>query len=187
LPAQTAYWESASVPGIFFAGTLSQGAVGLRKHGVPSNSGAVHGHRYNARLLARHIAERHFAMKPTAKPVAENEVVPYLLLELSRAPELWHQKSYLARALLVEDDGLNDAGIVPLSAFVDARGPDGVAVAIESNAQGDTYPAIYRRQKGRISEHLLDPHPLNDFQTTEHRRALASVLEPLLGAVATTA
>src|SRR5919197_5001479 len=71
LPAQTAYWESASVPGIFFAGTLSQGAAGLRKHGVPSNSGAVHGHRYNARLLARHIAERHFGVKPETKPIAE--------------------------------------------------------------------------------------------------------------------
>ena len=187
LPAQTAYWESASVPGIFFAGTLSQGAAGLRKHGVPSNSGAVHGHRYNARLLARHIAVRHFGVKPAAKPIAEKEAVNYVLSELSRAPELWHQKSYLARALLVEDDGLKDAGIVPLSAFVDAGGPDGVAVAIESNAQGETYPAIYRRQRGRISEHLLDPSPIHDYQTDEHRRALASVLQPLLGAVATTA
>ena len=44
------------MPGIFFAGTISQGAAGLKKHGQPSNSGAVHGARYNARLLARHIA-----------------------------------------------------------------------------------------------------------------------------------
>jgi thioredoxin reductase len=187
LPAQTAYWESASLPGIFFAGTLSQGAAGLRKHGVPSNSGAVHGHRYNARLLARHIAERHFGLKPEGRPVAEAEVVDYLLSELSSAPELWHQKSYLARALLLQADGrLSDTGIVPLSAFIDAAGPDGLAVAIETNAHGDTYPAIYRRQRGMISEHLLDPNPIHDYRTDEHRRALAGVLEPLLGAVATT-
>ena len=188
LPAQTAYWESVSVPGIFFAGTLSQGAQGLRKHGVPSNSGAVHGHRYNARLLARHIAERHFGVKPTSTPVEEADAVRYLLAELTRAPELWHQRSYLARALLLEDDGrLLDAGIVPLSAFVDRSGPDGVAVAVETNAQGETYPAVYRRQNGQISEHLLTPHPLHDYETAEHRKALASVLAPLLGAVAASA
>src|SRR5207237_10038 len=57
LPAQTPFWESATVPGIFFAGTITQGSAGLKKHGVPSNSGAVQGYRYNARVLARHLAE----------------------------------------------------------------------------------------------------------------------------------
>ena len=39
LPAQTPYWESATVPGIFFAGTIGQGSAGLKKHGMPANSG----------------------------------------------------------------------------------------------------------------------------------------------------
>ncbi|HYH92177.1 MAG TPA: NAD(P)-binding domain-containing protein, partial [Candidatus Saccharimonadales bacterium] len=56
LPAQTAWWESTSVPGIHFAGTIGQGAKGLMRHGIPSNSGAVHGARYNARILAQRIA-----------------------------------------------------------------------------------------------------------------------------------
>ena len=43
------------MPGIFFAGTIGQGAKGLQKHGVPANSGAVHGARYNARVLAARI------------------------------------------------------------------------------------------------------------------------------------
>ncbi len=51
-PAQTPWWESTTVPGLFFAGTIGQGAKGLQRHGQPSNSGAVHGARYNARLLA---------------------------------------------------------------------------------------------------------------------------------------
>jgi thioredoxin reductase len=50
LPAQTEFWESATVPGIFFAGTITQGAAGLKKHGIPPNSGALHGYRYNARV-----------------------------------------------------------------------------------------------------------------------------------------
>ena len=56
LPAQTPYWGSVTVPGIHFAGTITQGAPGLKKHGMPSNSGAVHGARYNARVLARRLA-----------------------------------------------------------------------------------------------------------------------------------
>src|SRR6185295_10189269 len=60
LPAQTPYWESSTVPGIFFAGTIGQGSAGLKKHGMPANSGAVHGARYNARVLARHVARTVF-------------------------------------------------------------------------------------------------------------------------------
>ncbi|HEY8631535.1 MAG TPA: NAD(P)-binding domain-containing protein, partial [Candidatus Limnocylindrales bacterium] len=56
LPAQTPYWESASMSGIYFAGTIGQGSAGLKKHGLPANSGAVHGARYNARCLVAHIA-----------------------------------------------------------------------------------------------------------------------------------
>ena len=37
LPAQTPYWESASVPGIFFAGTIGQGSAGLKKQSSITN------------------------------------------------------------------------------------------------------------------------------------------------------
>ena len=62
LPALTPYWESVSVPGIYFAGNVTQGSPGLRKHGATSNSTSVNGFRYNARLVARHIAEKHFGL-----------------------------------------------------------------------------------------------------------------------------
>ncbi len=51
LPPMTNYWESASVPGIYFAGTIGQGVSGMKKYGLPANSGAVHGARYNARTM----------------------------------------------------------------------------------------------------------------------------------------
>ena len=70
LPAQTPWWESTTVPGIHFAGTIGQGAKGLQPHGQPSNSGAVHGARYNARLLASRIATTHFGIVPERPPVA---------------------------------------------------------------------------------------------------------------------
>ena len=181
LPAQTPFWESATVPGIFFAGTITQGAAGLRKHGVPSNSGAVQGYRYNARVLARHLAEQKFD-RPQPRPSIEaRDVVAYLLSELSRGPELWHQRSYLARVVnLDRGQGITDEGILPLAHFLDAGGVDAVAVTLESNGRDDPYPAVYLRRNGSISEHTMPPDPLLDFEGPEHAGQLRSIVDPVL-------
>jgi hypothetical protein len=107
-------------------------------------------------------------------------VLSYLLAEVTRAPELWHQKSYLSRTILADSDrGLIDDGILPLQLFVDSEGPDGVAVAVEANTTGDLYPAVYVRKANAITEHLLPSNPLLDFETAEHRKQLADALAPL--------
>ncbi|MHB8459629.1 MAG: NAD(P)-binding domain-containing protein [Candidatus Limnocylindrales bacterium] len=180
LPAQTPYWESATVPGISFAGTISQGAGGLRKHGIPANSGAVHGHRYNARVLARHLAETRFE-RPVPRPqVASQDALAFCLDELSGGPELFHQRAYLARVLsAVPEDGIRDEGIVPLTTFLDGPGPDGLALTIEADGSGAIYPVCYVRRSGDVAEHRLAPHPLLDFTTIEHRRALSDILASL--------
>ena len=177
LPAMTAWWESTTVPGIHFAGTITQGVAGLKKHGIPPNSGAVHGARYNARILARHLATTRFGVAPERPALAAADVLPYCLDELSGAPELWHQRAFLARVLTVSpDDGIRNEGIVPLTTFLDEAGPDGVALTIEADGTGAIYPAVYTRRDGRTAEHLLAPHPLLDFTTMEHRRQLQDVL-----------
>jgi thioredoxin reductase len=188
LPAQTPFWESATVPGIYFAGTISQGSAGLKKHGIPSNSGAVQGYRYNARVLARHLAETRFGLRTPRPALEPANVVPYLLGELSRGPELWHQRSYLARVInLDRNGGITDEGILPLAHFIDSGGGDAVAVALESNGQGDPYPAVYLRKHGALSEHILAPHPLLQFEGLEHDRQLRDILEPVLSASASPA
>lgn len=182
LPTMTSYYESATVPGIYFAGTIGQGVAGLNKFGIPANSGAVHGARYNARLTARHIAERHFGVALARPEVPPSEVVDLLLDELTLAPEIWNQKSYLARALERGPDGaVRDQGIVPLADFVDAAGPDGVAVTIETGATGAIYPIAYVRQAGRVAgESLLDSEPLHDFRNARHARRMAEIVAPVL-------
>ncbi len=180
LPAQTPFWESATVPGIYFAGTIGQGATGLRKHGMPANSGAVHGARYNARLLAGHLAEKHFEMARRRRPIAETEVLPFLIEEICRAPELWHQRAYLARVVSVDAaQGIADEGFVPLAHFLDAGGPDAIAATIEADAEGGVYPVFYLRHAGKTEERVLPGHPLHDFSSDEHRRAVASLLSEL--------
>jgi thioredoxin reductase len=194
LPAQTNFWESATVPGIYFAGTIMQGAKGPLKYGIPSNSGAVHGYRYNARVLARHIAERHFAIAPPRPIVAPDDVAAYLAREAAEAPELWNQKGYLARVVTREVSGevgrsarrrssgtgaWRDEGILPLAHFADAGGPDGLAMTVEGDAAGVIRPALYVRRAGTVTEHLLDPHPLHAFASTAHRAAIESLMASL--------
>jgi thioredoxin reductase len=170
IPALTPFWESEPGSGIYFAGNATQGAPGLRKHGVGAASPAVHGFRYNARVMARHLAGTHLGVDVPRERV-EGDPVAYLLEELTTAPELWAQKSYLARA--VDEDGTSD--IVPLTHFLDAPGPDAVAVTVEMNAAGESYPAVYLRRGGEISERILSPHLLHDFRGPEHERELRAL------------
>jgi hypothetical protein len=181
MPAQTPYWESVSVPGIYFAGNVMQASPGLRKHGATSTSGSVNGYRYNARVLAKHIAEKHFGIQPERRPLVVDEVVPYLLGELAHAPELWTQKGYLARVVALDGvDGFRNEGIVPLGDFVDREGGDACAVAVEYDADGTIIPVVYVRQGGHLVEHALPRHPLHAFGTDEHREQVATSLAPLL-------
>jgi thioredoxin reductase len=181
LPAVTPFWESASVPGIYFAGTISQAAPGLRRHGIPANSGAVHGHRYNSLILARHIAEARFGYRTERPSMAPDDLVPYLLREATHAPELWHQKAYLARVVTVSaDDGLRDEGIVPLAHALDGMTADLAAMTIESDGLGGLYPVAYVRHGGTLTEHTLPSQPLLDFATDDHRAALTDALASLL-------
>jgi hypothetical protein len=184
LPAQTPYWESVSVPGIYFAGNVTQASPGLRKHGATSSSSSVNGFRYNARVLARHIAEKHFGLRLGRRPLDGDELVPYLLRELAHAPELWTQKGYLARVVELDGaDAFRDEGIVPLEDFVDRTG-DACAVAVEYGADGTIIPVVYVRQGGRLIEFPLPSHPLHTFGTDEHRQVLAACLAPLLSRTA---
>jgi hypothetical protein len=186
MPAQTPYWESVSVPGIYFAGNVTQASPGLRKHGATSSSGSVNGFRYNARVLAQHLAEKHFGVVRERRPLDNDEVVPHLLGELAHAPELWTQKGYLARVVDVDGaDGVRDEGIVPLADFVDRDGGDACAVAVEYDADGTIIPVVYVRREGRLTESSLPPHPLHTFGTDEHRQQLAECLAPLLSRKAT--
>jgi thioredoxin reductase len=159
IPALTPWWEAAGAPGIFFAGNATQGAAGLRKHGVGASSPAVQGFRYNARVLAERIAESVFG-RAVERP-AVDDVAAFLAHELAHGPELWSQKAYLTRVVELGQGAARDAGVQPLAHFVDAAGPDALAATIEQNAAGAIYPVVYRRRGGTLEEHVLDPDPLH--------------------------
>jgi thioredoxin reductase len=183
LPVLTPFWESVSLPGIFFAGTITQAERGLEKHGVYASSTGVAGYRYNARILAEHLAQRLFGIEIARPPVPTAQAVPYLLEEASRSPELWIQKGYLARVLGADGPGgVTDLGILPLTHFVDDGPADGIALTIEHDPRGTIRPVLYARRRGAVTEHELPPHPLHDYSGDEHRREAADRVKLVLPA-----
>jgi thioredoxin reductase len=171
IPALTPFWECTSLAGAFFAGNAMQGAAGLRKNGVGSASGTVSGFRYNARILARHIAQR-LGSRPELEQVAPDKAATFLSSELRSAPELWTQKGYLARAIF--PDGSTD--ILPLAHFLDNCARGSVAVTVEMNAEGEIYPVAYTRKGEEIEERELERHHFNDFAREDYVRELQSLL-----------
>jgi thioredoxin reductase len=188
LPTQTPWWESATVPGIFFAGTIGQGAKGLQRHGQPSNSGAVQGSRYNARILARHVASTRFGYEPDRPSIAPADLAEHVATELAEAPELWHQRGYLARVFTADPGvGLVDDGVQPLAHVLDAGGADALALTLEADGTGAIYPVLYRRRGGAISERALDHDPLLRYDGPDTRRAIEDIVREFLGPTAAPA
>jgi thioredoxin reductase len=176
LPQVTPWWESTTLPGVYFAGTIGQAAKGLEKHGVPANSGAVHGARYNATILARRIASERFGIDIPRPSIAPDALVATVASELAEAPELWHQRAYLTRVFTVDPDaGPVDDGVQPLTHFLDAGGPDAIAVTLEADGTGAIYPVLYTRIRGEIQERMIDADPLLRYEGEAARSAVAAI------------
>jgi thioredoxin reductase len=185
LPTQTPWWESSTVPGIFFAGTIGQGSKGLQRHGIPANSGAVHGARYNARILAGHIAATRLGIAPDRPAVDPATFVDRIVAELAEAPELWHQRGYLARVFTMDPvAGLVDDGVEPLSHVLDAGGPDALALTLEADGSGAIYPVLYTRRGGAIGERALEPDPMLRYDGPDARAVIAEVAAGIVGSAA---
>jgi hypothetical protein len=50
----------------------------MKKYGLPANSGAVHGARYNARTMVYHVAQKHFGVVIERPSVAPEKLVDTL-------------------------------------------------------------------------------------------------------------
>ena len=62
------------------------------------------------------------------------------------------------------DGVIHDEGIVSLAEFVDAAGPDGAAITVETDDRGGIHPAVYVRRRGRVDgDAMLESDPLHDY------------------------
>ncbi|MBB5898009.1 NAD(P)-binding domain-containing protein [Kutzneria kofuensis] len=101
-PELTSGYESTSVDGLFFAGTLTQ-QLDYRV----STNGFIHGYRYGARALYRLLDERYHG---TTWPHTELAADPAgwtrsVLARINRSSGLWQQFGELADVLVVPGDG----------------------------------------------------------------------------------
>ena len=182
-PALTPFWESATVPGVYFVGSTSQGAGGLKKYGRASNSGVVNGFRHNARVLAGHVATTRFGRDLPRPAIPRRDVARAMLEAACFDGALWNQQAYLARVVELDAKGRAiDAGLQPLAHFLDADDGPALAMTIETDSDGDIHPAVYVRGTRTCNEHRLDVGPLLDVRTKENRARLNELVKGVAGA-----
>lgn len=180
LPVLTPFWESATAPGVFFAGSASMGAPGLRKHGRASNSGVVNGFRHNARVLAAHIASTRFGRELPRQEIRRAALPAHLLQLACRDGALWNQQAYLSRVVEVPSRGTAvDAGLQPLTHFLDSSTSPALAVTIETDPGGAIRPVAYVRRRKGCTEHALEAGPLLELDTPTNRRTLRALVRDL--------
>jgi thioredoxin reductase len=115
-PAQTDSWESLNVPGLYFAGTLSQ-VRDFKK----STSGFIHGFRYGVRALHK-ILERRYgetpwpAEKVDATPAAMADAI---IARINRTSGLWQQFGVLADVVTVAGPDARYHDEVPVAYFAE--------------------------------------------------------------------
>ena len=182
MPAQTPYWESVSVPGIYFAGNVTQASPGLRKHGATSSSGSVNGFRYNARVLARHIAEKHFGLAARAALAQTATRSCRICSASSRMRPSSGRRRGTSRGWSTSTGptGFATRGSCrsPTSWIATTATP--VQLRSSTTPTGRSSRSCTSGGGGHLVEHQLPPHPLHRFGTDEHRQQLAACLAPLL-------
>ena len=114
----------------------------------------------------------HFGRKLSSRGIARSHLVRHVLEIAARDGALWNQQAYLAHVVeLDHGSGAVEAGLQPLAHFVDAPGPDALAVTVETDAGGETHPALYVRTGRAVSEHLLESGPLLELDTKDGGRS----------------
>jgi thioredoxin reductase len=115
-PAQTEAWESVNVPGLFFAGTISQ-VRDFKK----STSGFIHGFRYAVRALHK-ILERTYAQVPWPAEKLDatpESVTDAIIARVNRTSALWQQFGFLADVVTVAAPDARYHDEVPVAWFAE--------------------------------------------------------------------
>lgn len=101
-PAMTCEWESTNVPGMYFAGTLTQ-SRDFKK----SASGFIHGFRYNTRALFRMLERKHHAKPWPAEEVEPtvDGVLAAMIERVNRASAMWQQCGFLHDLIVMPENG----------------------------------------------------------------------------------
>jgi thioredoxin reductase len=100
-PAQTSEWESVNVPDLFFAGTLMQ-----MRDFKKTQSGFIHGFRYNVRALHRMLEARYQGndWPHTTYPIDVEVLALATMDRINHSSALWQQSGFLCDLLCITED-----------------------------------------------------------------------------------
>ncbi|HSF43794.1 MAG TPA: NAD(P)-binding domain-containing protein [Thermoanaerobaculia bacterium] len=102
LPEQTSAWESANIPGLYFAGVLMQ-----TRDYKKTTSAFIHGFRYNVRSLYRILEQRYHGVEWPHRPLAATpeSLTAAVLDRVNVTSALWQQFGFLCDLILLADGG----------------------------------------------------------------------------------
>ncbi|AXX31714.1 NAD(P)-binding domain-containing protein [Actinosynnema pretiosum subsp. pretiosum] len=137
-PEQTSAYESVNVPGLHFAGTLTQ-----QRDFKRSTSGFIHGFRYGARALHRILTARHHDRPwPSTELAATPEAISdALVARVNRSSALWQQFGVLGDVVTVSGDRARYEEEVPTAHVADGGlgpAPHRFVITLEYGPNHDT-------------------------------------------------
>jgi thioredoxin reductase len=115
-PEQTPAFESTTVPGLYFTGTLTQ-ARDFKK----STSGFIHGFRYGVRALHRILAARHHdrPWPATGLDPSPDAIGDAIVARVNRSSALWQQFAVIGDVVTVSGGTARYAEEVPVAYVAD--------------------------------------------------------------------
>jgi thioredoxin reductase len=113
-PAQTSAYESVNVPGLYFAGTLTQ-----MRDFKKSTNGFIHGFRYGVRALHKILEQRYAGTPWPADNLEEDAITAAIIERVNRTSALWQQFGFLADVVTVRDGNAAYHEEVPLDFFAE--------------------------------------------------------------------
>jgi thioredoxin reductase len=117
-PDQTAAWESVNVKDLYFAGTITQ-----MRDFKKTNSGFIHGYRYNVRALARLLDSRYHgaSLAKETFPATVEEVQKRVLRRLNSSSALWQQFGFLFDVVEVDGEDARYMEELPADYFLESK------------------------------------------------------------------
>ncbi|BEL04205.1 NAD(P)-binding domain-containing protein [Actinoplanes sichuanensis] len=201
-PAQTPAFESVNVPGLYFAGTLSQ-----QRDFKKSTNGFIHGFRYGVRALHRILRSRHHDIPWPSTPVdaTPEAITDAIISRINVTSALWQQFAVLADVVTVADGRAHYYQEIPVAhlqpeplAFVvtleygpdhDQVDPFDIAVpriaendAATAHLAGYLHPVVRARRDGEVvAVHHLAENLENHWDIPSvHQEPLARFIKGLL-------
>jgi thioredoxin reductase len=205
-PAQTSSWESVNVPGLYFAGTITQ-VRDFKK----CTSAFIHGFRYGVKALHKILEERyhgktwpHTEVAPDVRALTDS-----VITRINRTSALYQQFGFLADLLVVDEESARYYEEVPVGYFADSDfsqaenafvitldyGPDHDKVdpfditvrRASQDVANDTgeghylHPIVRHYQRGElVASHHITENLENEWDRENHVEPLAQFLQKQL-------